>query len=196
MEIGRNEKTKCRNPDEFKFYFAELMDLKFIKPVGNENLSSKFYTITPNGIEHYEKISNEGQLSKNCFIAMSFGKTEEWIYKEGIFPALEETNFNPIKVNELDSLNDRIEENTVNDLIIASLKKSKFCIADFTENKNGVYFEAGYALGHGRKVIYTCVKNQRKNIHFNVNHFPIIHYENGEELKVALIDAINARILE
>jgi hypothetical protein len=35
----------------------------------------------------------------------------------------------------------------INDKIIVDLTRSQFVVADFTHHPNGVYFEAGYALG-------------------------------------------------
>jgi nucleoside 2-deoxyribosyltransferase len=69
-----------------------------------------------------------------------------------------------------------------------------FCISDFTEQKDGVYFEAGYALGRGLKVIYTCEEGDFKNSHFDTNHFPHIIYKNEVELEEKLINKIEAWI--
>ena len=81
-----------------------------------------------------------------------------------------QTGFIPILIDEVHADADK----TINDEIIASIKKSKFCISDFTEQKDGVYFEAGFALGRGLKVIYTCQKADFKDSHFDTNHFPHI----------------------
>ena len=35
------------------------------------------------------------------------------------------------------------------DRIIAQIRASKFVVADFTRNRGGVYYEAGFALGLG-----------------------------------------------
>ena len=47
-------------------------------------------------------------------------------------------------------------------------------IADITHENRGVYFEAGYAEGIGRPVIYTCrtdtFKPETGHPHFDVNH--------------------------
>jgi nucleoside 2-deoxyribosyltransferase len=85
---------------------------------------------------------------------------------------------------------------TINDAIIAGIKKSRFTIADFTQHKAGVYFEAGYALGRGQKVIYTCRADEIANAHFDTRNYQHIVWENSEDLKQKLIDKITAFVLD
>ena len=121
---------------------------------------------------------------------MSFSKEMSDVRQE-IKNALEATGYYPIIIDEQHIESDQ----TINDAIIAGLKSSKFCIADFTEHKNGVYFESGFALGQGKKVIYTCRQDEFQNIHFDINHFAHIIYENPSNLKEMLINKINAWII-
>ena len=103
---------------------------------------------------------------------MSFSKTTENI-REIIKRAVRESGYEPLLVDELHYDSDL----TINDAIIKFIKKSKFLIADFTEQKHGVYFEAGFALGLKKPVIYTCSFNDFKQTHFDTNHYPHIVYE-------------------
>ena len=75
-----------------------------------------------------------------------------------------ETGFEPILIDERNIDSDR----TINDEIIANLKKCKFCIADFSYHSNGVYFESGFALGQNKKVIYTCLDREFEKAHFDI----------------------------
>jgi len=121
---------------------------------------------------------------------MSFDEEDKTIFTEAIQPACELTGFRARKVDE----EHYSSEITINDAIISLLKQCKFCIADFTKQKDGVYFESGYALGRGLKVIYTCREDFFEDCHFDTNHFPHIKYKTNEELKKRLIDKINAYI--
>lgn len=144
------------------------------------------------GIELLATLEGKGRKSKNCFIAMSFSeKTEIIAIKEAIKSAVKEAKYNPIIINEKHLDCDR----TINDAIIAEIKKARFVIADFTEQKSGVYFEAGFALGLGLPVIYCCEEEDfKKNSHFDVNHYPHILYKAPEQLRNGLIDKIRAWI--
>ena len=84
---------------------------------------------------------------------------------------------------------------TINDAMIAEIRKCKFMIADFTDNKHGVYFEAGFGLGLGKQVIYTCLEEHFKNTHFDTKHFPHIIYKNCQSLEESLINRIEAWVL-
>jgi hypothetical protein len=39
---------------------------------------------------------------------------------------------------------------------MAEIRRSRFVVADYTGQRNGVYFEAGFGLGLGLVVIPTC----------------------------------------
>ncbi|HDY75124.1 MAG TPA: hypothetical protein ENH49_01235 [Candidatus Marinimicrobia bacterium] len=134
---------------------------------------------------------NKGQHSNNCFIAMSFSENVKDI-RTALKNVCDTTKYKPILIDEIEIDSD----STINDAIIANLKKSKFCIADFTEQNDGVYFESGFALGQGKKVIYTCREDwfsgENGKSHFDTDHFPHIIYKDINELEKKLIDRINA----
>ncbi|MGC1516532.1 MAG: nucleoside 2-deoxyribosyltransferase, partial [Maribacter sp.] len=146
-------------------------------------------TFTFKGLEYLILLEENGQFSKNCFIAMSFSDTANEI-RQQIKKTVSEAGYKPILIDEVDYECDV----TINDAIISQIKKCKFLIADFTEQRPGVYFEAGYALGLKRPVMYTCKSHDFKNSHFDTNHYPHIVYSTMEELGVALKNKIGALI--
>lgn len=102
--------------------------------------------------------------------------------------AVEHCGFEAYRVKDVQHNDD------VTDLIIAGIKKSRFLIADFTDQRAGVYFEAGYARGLGRTVIWTCKDSDKDNIHFDTDHFAHIFWNDEEDLKKQLIDRIEATV--
>ncbi|MBN2156818.1 MAG: nucleoside 2-deoxyribosyltransferase, partial [Candidatus Lokiarchaeota archaeon] len=98
--------------------------------------------------------------------------------------------FQPILIDEVNYES----EITINDAIIKNIKECKFLIADFSGQRHGVYFEAGYALGKGRQVIYLCSEEDFENTHFDTNHYPHIVYRDLNELKERLKNKIQAWI--
>ncbi len=54
------------------------------------------------------------------------------------------------------------------------IKRARFLIADLTHANNGAYWEAGYAEGLGKTVIYTCEQqvfdDRAQGTHFDTNH--------------------------
>jgi len=56
------------------------------------------------------------------------------------------------------------------------IQSSDFLIADLTHDNSGAYWEAGYAEGLGKPVIYTCesVKFKNHKTHFDTNHLATV----------------------
>jgi len=132
----------------------------------------------------------ESKSSNICFVAMSFDATLAEIYNKAIQPAILETGFVPFILHS-----EHIETgSTINDAMIAAIKKAKFTIADFTQHKSGVYFEAGFALGRGQKVIFTCKEGDIDHAHFDTRNYQHILWKDAADLKRKLIDKIDAYI--
>ncbi len=143
------------------------------------------------GLKYLKELNKINQFSNRCFIAMSFSKCEKiQSIRESLKEVLRITNYDPVLINETYFESDK----TINDAIIAEIKKSKFVIADFTNQAYGVYFEAGFALGLGLKVIYCCHKDDFEKTHFDLNHYPHLIYETTAQLKESLKNKIEAWI--
>ena len=67
-------------------------------------------------------------------------------------------------------------------------------LADVTEQRSGVYFEAGYALGLGLPVIWSVRKDDAKNVHFDTAQYSQIRWESAKNLEEGLLDYICAII--
>jgi nucleoside 2-deoxyribosyltransferase len=185
-------KLYFKNQSEYFFYMSTLKDLGLLsfQETSNKGGSGAIrIKITYKGLSTIVELQEESKLSKNCFIAMSFSDSMIQI-RESIKDAVVKCNYIPILVDEIPIKSDV----TINDAIIGNLKRSKFVIADFTEQKAGVYFESGFALGQGKQVIYVCSEEDFKNIHFDTNHYPHIKYKNQDDLKEKLIQRIEAWI--
>lgn len=181
-----------KSHNEFDFYFDALKSYGYIttqrvNKIGVHSIVD--FSITIEGLKYLTELEKEGPLSNNCFIAMSFDKSLVGT-REAIKQAVIITGFQAIVIDEQNQESDQ----TINDSIISQIKKSRFCIADFTLHRNGVYFEAGYSLGRGLKVIYCCFKSDFDKAHFDINHYQHIIYDNNDDLKQKLINKIEAWI--
>jgi len=54
---------------------------------------------------------------------------------------------------------------------MVEIRRARFLIADLTGGNNGAYWEAGFAEGLGKKVIYTCRRDWADKIHFDKDQF-------------------------
>ena len=65
-----------------------------------------------------------------------------------------------------------------------------------TTNPEDPYFEAGFAKGLGRQVIFTCRKDHMDKVHFDTNHYSHITWETPEDLRQKHANRIRATILD
>ncbi|NPV01273.1 MAG: hypothetical protein HPY53_07815 [Brevinematales bacterium] len=179
---------------EFTFLLLNLQDSGYIDFLHSENLSQCRLTIK--GWEKINELKYRINKSRDVFVAMWFCSEDNGNYKSlsdayniGICGSLETTGYKPIRVDQ-EHYNDKID-----DFIIASIKKCLFIIADVTGQRQGVYFEAGYAKGLGKEVIFTVREDEINNCHFDTNHYNHIVWKNAEDLREKLINRIEATIL-
>lgn len=117
---------------------------------------------------------------------MHFHDSTESTWAEGIAPAIEGCYFRPVRIDKEDFLGKICDE------IIAEIRQSRFLVADFTGQRGGVYYEAGFAHGLGIPVIFVVRKNEVGKLHFDTRQFNHIVYETPEELKERLTQRIRA----
>jgi len=179
------------NQDECLFYIEGLIEKGLIN-FRQEGMSpyNGLMNITHKGLSYAIELVNSGEKSQNCFIAMAFDERTN-IYREAIRKAITSTGFEFIIIDE-----QNIDSNkTIPDSILAAIKNSKFCVADFSYHRNGVYFESGYALGLGKQIIYTCLESEFENSHFDIKQLQHIIYKDEIDLEKKLIDKIEAWII-
>jgi nucleoside 2-deoxyribosyltransferase len=146
-------------------------------------------TVTAKGWNRIAELEKGREAdTKQVFVAMSFSPKMDSPYKNAITKAIKQAGYQPIRIEEVEHNND------ITDEIIVKIRQSKFVIADFTGHRGGVYFEAGYALGLGKTVIWTCKDDDFKDIHFDTRQFSHIKWSTENELYEKLLNRIKATI--
>lgn len=145
------------------------------------------------GWQRYEALKRAEVESRKAFMAMEFGHAElDQIVNEYFKPAVGKTGF------ELRVLTDGQPAVLIDDQLRVALRTSRFVIADLTHRNNGAYWEAGFAEGLGRPVIYTCRKKewQECKTHFDTNHLNTIIWDlsNPEDAATRLSATIRATL--
>lgn len=132
--------------------------------------------ILPSGYMKLDEMRKRTSSSSQGFVAMWFHEDLDQIYSAGFEVGIFNAGYDPIRV-------DRVEHiNKIDDEIIRQINASKFVVADFTGHRGGVYFEAGYALGLGIPVFWTCRKGDMGELHFDIRQFNCIDWATPEEL--------------
>jgi len=144
------------------------------------------------GWTRVEQLSHVGRESKQCFVAMSFSKEKPVLTKvyEAIRNGVQEADF------DCYSVKDEPHNDKICDRIAAGIKSSRFLLADVTEHKQNVYFEAGMAMGLGLQVIWTCEETDIDNAHFDTRQYKHILWKKGDwsTFSQAITDHIRATI--
>ena len=152
------------------------------------------YILTIDGHARLAELDDKDTGSSRAFVAMWFDATMDDAWERGIEPGIEDAGYRPIRIDKAE-FNDRID-----DEIIAEIRRSRFLVADFTQDgeraRGGVYYEAGFAHGLGLPVIFTCRKDMidRGLIHFDTRQYNHIVWETPDELRERLAERIAATI--
>lgn len=138
--------------------------------------------LTVKGWERTDELRRAIPPRSLVFVAMWFDKGLDPAWKDAIRPALEDLGLDARRIDFVEHT-DRTDER-----ILLEIAKSRLVVADFTGNRGGVYFEAGYALGRGIPVVWTCKKGyfDRNPLHFDTRQYNHILWENEPDLRERL----------
>lgn len=146
--------------------------------------------ISLDGWRRIEELRATAPRSHQAFVAMWFDEQLDEAWIDGFEKGIEETNYyHAIRVDSVEH-NDKID-----DRIVAEIRRSGLVVADFTGDRGGVYFEAGYALGLGIPVIWTCRADYADKLHFDTRQYNHIVWQSVAQLKDRLRDRISATVL-
>lgn len=132
--------------------------------------------LTLSGWKLYEDLKRGKASGHIAFMAMQFGDEElDSVYKNFFKPAIGATGFTLKRVDEGQPAG------LIDDRLRVEIRQSRFLIADLTHQNRGAYWEAGYAEGLGKPVIYTCRKDvfedKAVGTHFDTNHHLTVVWE-------------------
>ena len=112
--------------------------------------------LTLKGWEQYEA-EKQGRFAGNYgFLAMQFGDaTLEKFVLEVLKPTVKEaTDYDLVDMRNVS------KAGIIDNIMRVQIMDAKFVIVDLTHDNNGAYWEAGYAEGLGKPVIYVCEKKK------------------------------------
>ncbi len=120
------------------------------------------------GWERYDEEKRGKFQGSYGFMAMKFGDPDlDPFVRDVVKPALSDD-----LGYDLVDMRDVSRAGVVDDIMRTQIRDAAFVIADLTHDNPGAYWEAGYAEGLGKPVIYICEKEKFKeeSTHFDTNH--------------------------
>ena len=135
--------------------------------------------LTLDGWERYDA-EKRGQLDGSYgFIAMQFGDLVLTPFVEDVVkPAVKkDVGYNLVDMDDVG------RAGVIDDIMRKQIKGAKFVIADLTHDNLGAYWEAGYAEGLGKPVIYICEKEkfETQKTHFDTNHCTTVPWSRDDD---------------
>ena len=135
--------------------------------------------LTLEGWKQYEA-EKRGQFEGNYgFVAMQFGDSNlDPLVNDIVKPTVEkEIGYNLIDMRDV------ARARIIDNIMRTQIRDAAFVIADLTHDNSGAYWEAGYAEGLGKPVIYICEKDKfdGQKTHFDTNHCTTIPWSRGGE---------------
>lgn len=174
-------------PSEFNYYLSSLEDRGLVK-LSARATSGASVVVQPRGWDLIGERLAPGFSSPQAFVAMSFSGDLLPLWTDGIKPAIEKAGYQAMRVDQDPSL-EKIDARILNEI-----RASHFVVADCTQQRPSVYFEAGYALALGRPVIWAVRADELADVHFDTRQYPYIPWETPDHLGKELYDLIGAVI--
>ena len=165
------------NTTMFNQLRGELEARNVIQPLGRSQvpnqrgvgvLVGQAYGLTLDGWERYEAERHGRVRGRYGFIAMKFGDAvlDEFI-EVTVKPAVQRG----ISYDLVD-LRDVSRAGVIDNILREQIRDAAFVLVDLTHDNSGAYWEAGYAEGLGKPVVYLCerAKFDEAKTHFDTNH--------------------------
>ena len=176
------------NSHELKYLIDALCDRGMLSLASQAIAQESLLVITPMGWDYLDSIQSVVTLEEQAFVAMSFSDVMDDAWERGIKLGVEEAGYSALRVDKVEH-SDKIDAK-----IIADIRSSRFLVVDVTEQRQGVYFEAGYALGLDRPVIWTVREDDLENVHFDTRQYNHIVWNDPDYLREQLTNRIKAII--
>lgn len=191
---GNRMRAVCgtHSVDGFDLIMGELLKSELVygsRSMGSAGTEWAFVTLTFDGWDYFEDLIRGQGAHGRGFMAMEYGHEDlDRIFGEVFVPGALGAGF------ELRRLSDEPKAGLIDNRMRVEIQNAVFLVADLTHSNPGAYWEAGYAEGLGKPVIYTCEKSKfdREKTHFDTSHHYTIIWDAadakraGDELKLAI----------
>jgi len=171
----------CEREDEFDYHLQTLVDRNLVvSPTMDPE-----WILTASGWDRVADLGATTQLSADLvFVAMAFDETLADAWTNGLLPGIGSTGYRPARV-DTDQHADKID-----DRIMSMIRQCRFVVVDVTTQNRGAYFEAGFAIGLGRPVIWSVREDDLKNVHFDTRQFNHVVWRDAADLRQKIADRV------
>jgi hypothetical protein len=157
----------------FNYVVKQLVQAKLLEEEKGDVHGGWMVRLSFEGWARYDELQRGVHAGRIAFMAMQYNDPDlDRVHKECFRKAVAETGFS------LRRLDDEPQAGLIDNRLRVEIRGAAFLIADLSHKNAGAYWEAGFAEGLGKPVIYTCEKrafdDKATRPHFDVNHHTTI----------------------
>lgn len=184
--------TWCKNSKECKLLLNKAVKDGFLNQK-EISIYSLNYEITFDGKVFVEDLTTDINSNK-IFMAFHFTNEMKEQFEKTVKKAVVDSSNGKLIAERVSG--SQVDHDTkIDDELIGMIKSSKAVIADFTGNRTAVYYEAGFAMGLGIPVIWTCRDTDIDDLSFDTRQYPHIIWKDEKDLYKQIVNRLKAKIL-
>jgi hypothetical protein len=166
-----------------------IVSIKYGKTIDDQEQKA---SLTLEGWQKYEELRRSVKDSRKAFVAMEFASLERinenyffqtTLLDKYLIPAVKKTGY-----DLANSLRSEPKAGNIHARLEVEIRASRFIVAELSHHNNGAYWEAGFARGLGKPVIYMfnkAIAKSERPPHFDVGSDLYIPWEEEKPDKAA-----------
>jgi nucleoside 2-deoxyribosyltransferase len=173
--IGALSKAGC------EFILRSLEEQKLVQGVFSPGRASSV-TLSFSGWQRFHELTRRSSKGAGAFMAMDFNQPDlATMFQECFKPAALRAGFNLFRLDE------EPKAGLIDERLRVEIRRCLFLVADLSHRNSGAYWEAGFAEGLGKPVIYMCEESifKNKGTHFDTNHLHTVVWNASDPTKAA-----------
>jgi len=180
------------SPDNLIAVLDYLLEQELLK--GSMNGSGATAGLSFEGWRRVEELRRQSPRQvRRAFMAMQFGDPDlDHVFRVCFKQAAKAAGYS------LTRLDEAAPAGLIDNRLKIEIHRARFLVADLTNANAGAYWEAGYADGLGKPVIYSCRKDffEAREPHFDTNHHHTVIWDPSalDDAMIRLRDCIRATL--
>ena len=169
-DLGLQASIGVVEPDDVAWIAGSLQSQGLFKGTFTSTIVGN---LTAKGWQRLEDLKRARVSSNFAFFARKFDNPElDQVFEKCLRDAVAQTGYELRTVTQRAGLVDAVIEDEI--------RRCRFLIADLSDDNAGAYWEAGFAEGLGKPVIYICrsrSNGEEKKTHFDANHRHTVRWD-------------------
>lgn len=179
----------CRGRDEVLYLASAAAKQERLVNSGYSEHGNLSLFLTPAGFLHLEELDKSDARNDRVFVAMWFAHHLNEAYEQGIRAGIAGAGYTAVRLDREPAHGDRIDAR-----ILVEIRRSRAVLADATGVRPNVLYEAGFADGLGKPVVWTVHKDDVGKLPFDTRQLLHVVWETPADLARQLTPVLQHRL--